>query len=59
MAMSTEDRVYFVRRAAEEMELAETATDPAAIEVHRALQRRYIERASVGERMVIQADPIG
>ena len=44
--MSTEDRVYFVRRAAEEMELAKAATDPAAIEAHRALQRKYAERAS-------------
>ena len=57
--MSTEDRVYFVRRAAEEMELAQTATDPAAIEAHRALQRRYVERASVGEREVPSPDPVG
>ena len=57
--MSTEDRVYFVRRAAEEMELANAATDPAAIEAHRALQRKYAERASVGERALEQPDEIG
>ena len=57
--MSTEDRVYFVRRAAEEMELANAATDPAAIEAHRALQRKYAERASVGERVFEQPDRVG
>jgi hypothetical protein len=57
--MSTQDRIYFVRRAAEEMELAETATDPSAIEAHRALQRKYVERASVGERVSEARDPIG
>ena len=48
--MSTEDRIYFVRRAAEEAELAETAADPCAAEAHRALQRKYVEMASVGDR---------
>ncbi|HEX2623745.1 MAG TPA: hypothetical protein VHM21_00650 [Sphingomicrobium sp.] len=57
--MSTEDRVYFVRRAAEEMELANSATDPAAVEIHRALQRKYAERASVGDRALEQPDTIG
>ena len=48
--MSTEDRIYFVRRAAEEAELAETAADPCAAEAHRALQRKYVELAAVGDR---------
>ncbi|QNN65743.1 hypothetical protein H9L12_04080 [Sphingomonas rhizophila] len=57
--MSTQDRIYFVRRAAEEMELAESATDPTAIEAHRVLQRKYVERASIGERAHEARDPIG
>ena len=57
--MGTEDKSYFARRAAEEAELAMKAEDPSAAEAHRRLQRGYIERASVGEREMPQADPIG
>ena len=57
--MSTEDKGYFARRAAEEAELAALADDPSAAAAHRLLQRGYTERASVGDRMVKQADPIG
>ncbi|MEO5808818.1 MAG: hypothetical protein ABIR51_01895 [Sphingomicrobium sp.] len=57
--MSTQDRIYFARRAAEEAELAEQATDRSAEAVHRRLQREYTERASVGERAPATADPIG
>lgn len=48
--MSEHDKSYFARRAQEEAELAMSAADPDAEEVHRRLQRAYIERASVGDR---------
>lgn len=48
--MIEDSRIYFARRAAEEQERAEQATDPVAAGVHRRLQRVYAERASVGER---------
>ena len=48
--MVEDSRIYFARRAAEEQERAEKATDPVAAGVHRRLQRAYVERASVGER---------
>lgn len=59
--MATEDRIYFARRAAEEQELAQGASDPGVAEAHRKMQRAYLERASVGERpeMQLPADPIG
>jgi hypothetical protein len=57
--MSEYDKSYFARRAAEEAELALTATDPDAAESHRRLQRAYIERASIGERISETAEIIG
>ena len=45
-----QDRIYFAQRAAEEQELAPSATDPDVAEAHRKLQRAYLERASVGDR---------
>jgi hypothetical protein len=57
--MSEQDRIYFARRAAEEESLANSASDPEAAEAHRKLQRAYVERASVGNRPVEAADPIG
>jgi hypothetical protein len=48
--MADYDKGYFVRRAAEEAELALTAKDADAEAAHRRLQRAYIERASVGDR---------
>jgi hypothetical protein len=57
--MSEYDKSYFARRAAEEAELALAASDPDAAETHRRLQRAYIERASVGERMTELAEIIG
>ena len=48
--MSTDDRIYFASRAAEEQELAEAASDPDVAESHRKMQRAYLERASVGDR---------
>ncbi len=50
--MSIRDKVYFVRRAAEEAERAAAADDPQAEAVHRQLQRAYVERALVGDRKV-------
>lgn len=44
------DRAYYAQRAAEELELALTATDKDAAEAHRKLQRAYLERASTGGR---------
>lgn len=50
--MTIEDtRTYSAMRAAEEAERAEQAADPAAAAAHRKLQRQYIERASVGDRV--------
>ena len=57
--MATEDKGYFARRAAEEAELAANADDPCAAAAHRSLQRGYAERASIGDRLVKQSDPIG
>lgn len=57
--MSDRDKSYYARRAAEEAELAELATDPSAQAAHRSLQRAYIERASVGDREREIADEIG
>jgi hypothetical protein len=48
--MIEDSRIYFARRAAEEQERAEKATDPVVAKVHRRLQRVYVERASIGER---------
>ena len=45
-----QDRAYYAQRAAEELELAQSATDDEAAAAHRKLQRAYLERASVGER---------
>lgn len=55
--MATNDRIYFARRAAEEQELAATASDPEVAEAHRRLHRAYLERASVGERPELHAVP--
>ena len=44
-------RTYCALRAAEEAERAEEAADPAAVAAHRKLQRHYVERASVGDRL--------
>ena len=44
------DRAYYAQRAAEEYELAQSATDVDAAEAHRKLQLAYLERASVGSR---------
>ena len=48
--MSDRDKSYFARRAAEEAENAQAASDPLAQAAHRRLQRAYTERASVGDR---------
>jgi hypothetical protein len=57
--MEDRDRIYFARRAAEEEELAVAACDPQVADTHRRLQRAYLERASIGERPVGEADRIG
>ena len=53
------DRAYFAQRAAEEMELALSASDHEAAEAHRKLQRVYVERASVGARVTEVPEEIG
>ena len=50
--MDNTDRIYFARRAAEEQERAAAASDPHVAEAHRRLQRAYLERASIGDRVV-------
>lgn len=57
--MDQKDRVYFARRAAEELDLALAATDAEAAEAHRQLQRAYLERASVGDRPVMAGEVVG
>jgi hypothetical protein len=57
--MDHRDRVYYARRAAEELELALAATDDHAAEAHRQLQRAYLERASVGDRPVTVEETVG
>lgn len=53
------DRAYFAQRAAEELELALTASDEEAAAAHRRLQRVYTERASVGSRVTEVSEQIG
>ena len=53
------DRVYYARRAAEELERALAATDEDAAAAHRELQRAYLERASVGDRPVSAPEVVG
>jgi hypothetical protein len=57
--MDQKDRVYYARRAAEELELALAATDADAASAHRQMQRAYLERASVGNRPVPVAEVVG
>ena len=56
--MTTQDRVYCARRAAEEQERADAAREPEAADVHRKMQRAYLEQASVGERPAMPFEPI-
>lgn len=53
------DRVYYARRAAEELDLALAAKDPEAAIAHRELQRAYLERALVGDRPVSAPEVVG
>lgn len=53
------DRAYFAQRAAEELELATSATDRDAADAHRRLQRVYTERASIGARMADVPEQVG
>lgn len=53
------DRVYFARRAAEELELAKAARDNDAADAHRKLQHAYLERASIGDRPTDLREEIG
>ena len=55
----TGDRAYFAQRAAEELELALSASDREAAEAHRRLQRVYTERASIGSRVTEIPEQIG
>ena len=57
--MDDKDRVYYARRAAEELDLALAASDPESAAAHRKLQRAYLERASVGARPETLAEVIG
>lgn len=57
--MDGNDRIYFARRAAEEQELAQAASDPSVAKAHKELQRAYLERASVGERPHPVPDLVG
>jgi hypothetical protein len=53
------DRAYFAQRAAEELELALSASDREAADAHRRLQRVYTERASIGSRITEIPEQVG
>jgi hypothetical protein len=53
------DRAYYAQRAAEELELAQSASDDEARAAHTKLQRAYLEKASVGDRAMPLPDQIG
>jgi hypothetical protein len=57
--MSQHDRFYFARRAAEEAERALAAADPEAAAAHRRMQRAYVEKALVGDRVAESAEVVG
>ena len=57
--MATNDRIYFAQRAAEEQQRAVSSTDPNVAEAHRQMQRAYLERASVGDRVTTIQEPVG
>jgi hypothetical protein len=57
--MATEDRIYFAQRAAEEQQRAASSSDPHVAEAHRQMQRAYLERASVGDRLTAVHEPVG
>ena len=57
--MEHRDRVYYARRAAEELERAQSASDTDAADAHRRLQRAYLERASVGDRPMAESEIVG
>ena len=54
--MADDNRIYFAQRAAEEMDRALAAEQPAVAASHRELQRRYLERALVGDRQLSASD---
>jgi len=56
--MRENDRIYFARRAAEEEELASSASDPSVVRAHQKMQRAYLERASIGDRPQVPSEPI-
>ncbi len=53
------DRAYFAQRAVEEQELAVAAADEDAAAAHRRLQRAYLERACIGERVSELPEQLG
>ena len=57
--LGQKDRIYYARRAAEELELALAATDSEAAAAHRELQRANLELASVGDRPVSAPEVVG
>lgn len=59
MQSGSRDRAYYAQRAAEELELAQSAADEVSADAHRKLQRAYLERASTGDRDAPERDEIG
>ena len=53
------ERRYFARRAMQEMRRAETADNPAVVEIHKVLQRAYAEKAATGDRTRARPEEIG
>ena len=56
--LNDDDRLYFSKRAAEEAELAEQATDPSAADAHRRLWREYLDRAEATHHPRAHGDPV-
>jgi hypothetical protein len=48
--VSDNNRIYFARRAQEELEQALHASNGGSAAIHRRLQRAYLEKALVGDR---------
>ncbi|MEO7177694.1 MAG: hypothetical protein ABIW83_02510 [Allosphingosinicella sp.] len=48
--MDEEDRLYFLKRAEAELELAQKAVNPAAVRAHYELAGLYLDLARTGPR---------
>lgn len=47
---------YFRRRAEQELDLVQRASDPAVVSAHRQMAQSYLDRVGGDPKVVIQAD---